>query len=77
VRLYTLTEQGRKLARSVRSPNTPAWRIIHWLDKRDQAADEQIAEFTGVDRGTTSATLRHLKARGFVREIGREELSEL
>ena len=76
MRLYTITSLGVKMARSVRNPGSPAWVIVHFLDKRD-GSDEQIAEFTGLDRGTTSATLRHLKARGIVREIGREETSEL
>lgn len=76
MRLYTLTSLGVKMARSARNPSSPPWVIIHFLDKRD-ASDEQIAEFTGLDRGTVSATLRHLKARGIVREIGREEMPEL
>jgi hypothetical protein len=75
VRLYDLTEYGHSLARSTRSPNTPAWIIIHFLDKR-AAMDEQISEFTGIDRGTTMATLRHLKNMRppAVREVGREEM---
>lgn len=76
MRLYTLTGLGLKMARSVRNPGSAAWVIIHFLDKRD-ASGEQIVEFTGLDRGTVSATLRHLKARGIVREIGREETPEL
>jgi len=76
LRIYSLTPLGFKMARSVRTPNSPEWKVVHFLDKRD-ASDEQLAEFTGIDRGSLSAALRHLKARGVVREIGREEISEL
>lgn len=76
MRLYSLTNLGVKMARSVRSPRSPAWVIVHYLDKRD-ASDEQLSEFTGLDRGTISATLRHLKAKRLVYEVGREEMTEL
>jgi hypothetical protein len=79
MRFYALTDQGQKHARSTRAPKTNSQLIVSFLDKRDQASDEQIAEFTGLDRGTTIATLRHLKSMRppIVWEVGREEMSEL
>jgi len=79
MRVYSLTEFGHMLARNPRSPRTPAWRIIHFLDKRDAASDEQISEFCGLDRGTTAVALRSLKAgrKPIVTEVGREARPEL
>lgn len=79
MRIYSLTGFGHTLARNPRSPRTPAWRIIHFLDKRDGASDEQIAEFCGLDRGTTAVTLRSLKSgrKPIVVEAGREDRREL
>jgi transcription initiation factor IIE alpha subunit len=77
VRLFALTGLGEQFARSTRQVDSPAWRIINQLDKRAQATDEQISLLTGLDMGTTMATLRHLKSKKIVREIGREDNLEL
>jgi DNA-binding MarR family transcriptional regulator len=73
VRIYSLTALGQSLARNTRSPNTPAWTIIHFLDKRNAASDDQIAEFTGLNKGVVASNLRSLRAKKFVTEIGNDD----
>ena len=40
--IYRLTARGESLAHSYRSPRSPAWGVIHFLNKRGLATKEQI-----------------------------------
>jgi DNA-binding MarR family transcriptional regulator len=72
MRIYSLTALGQSLSKNTRSPYTPSWRIIHFLAKRDAASDDQIVEFTGLNKGVVSGSLRSLQAKRFVKEVGND-----
>ena len=63
--IYRLTDRGDQLARSYRSPDTPAWRVIHFLRKRGVATKEQILDNVPY---ATSMTLLKLKHKRIVVE---------
>lgn len=77
MRFFALTNAGRRLARSVQLPDSPASRVVYYLDKRDQAPDEAIANGVGLGYGETLAVLRNLERRRpqIVIEVGKDELS--
>lgn len=63
--IYRLTNMGERLAHSYKSPPTPAWGVIHFLNKRGMATREQIIENVP---GATSLTLAKLKIKRVVAE---------
>ncbi len=64
--IYGLTTRGHALARSTHSPNTPEWRVIHFLDKAHQSTKEQITEYCGLSPMQTAVVMRKLRARRIV-----------
>ncbi len=68
IQVYTLTTLGRAMARSTRSPRTPAWRIINYLDKVGHATSDQMAMYCGLGQGEVSANLVKLRHRRIVVE---------
>lgn len=63
--IYRLTSRGERLAHSYRSPPTPAWGVIHFLNKRGMATKEQIIENVP---GATSVTLTKLRMKRVIAE---------
>lgn len=63
--IYRLTNMGERLAHSYKSPPTPAWGVIHFLNKRGMATREQIIENVP---GATSLTLAKLRNKRVVIE---------
>jgi len=69
MRIYVLTDLGHRLARSTRNPDTPGWRILHYLDSVGHSTPDQIAGYTGVSGDELSLALGRLRRRGLVREM--------
>ena len=67
--VYTLTPLGSNMARSVSSPQVPAWKIIHYLDKTQQATGDQIAANLGVSPREISPLLARLRRRGVIADV--------
>jgi len=59
-----LTPKGIALSHSVNDPDTPGWRVIHYMAKhRYQATKDQIFQYVpDVDSGTIAS----LKVKGIV-----------
>jgi len=58
--IYRLSQIGYALSHSVRNPDTPEWRVIHYLAKMHSASKEKLmAEVSGV----TPSTLSRLRMR--------------
>jgi hypothetical protein len=68
--IYALTEWGRKLARSTTSPDTPGWRIVHYLDKVGQSTVDQIAAYTGLPQGQAGRVCSQLASKGILQKVG-------
>lgn len=69
--IYGLTVRGHSLARSTHSPDTPIWRVIHYLDKAHQSTREQISENCGLSSVQTAVIMRKLRAKRIVAtEVG-------
>jgi hypothetical protein len=69
--LYCLTSLGKRLARSTNNPDTPNWRVVRHLDQMNAVqTPEQIADGTGLDRGTVAVSLIQLRRGQVVTEYG-------
>jgi len=69
MRIYTLTSLGKKLARSVSNPDSPAYRVVHFLDQMGHSTTEQIAEYCGISPRQAATILGSLKRRKVVAEV--------
>lgn len=58
--IYELTPIGKKLARSVSNPDSPAYQVIAHLDRVGHSTAEQTAEFCGIDAREASSILSRL-----------------
>ena len=67
--IYSLTSVGKKLARSVNAPDSPAYRIIRFLDQQGHSTTEQIAEFCGISVREASSVLGTLRRKRVVAEV--------
>lgn len=61
MKIYGLTNLGRRLARSVSNPDNKGYRTIHFLDTHGTATLDQIAGSIGVSEGEASSILARLK----------------
>lgn len=61
IKVYTLTPIGHKLARSVNNPDTPAYGIVSFLDKRGVATVDQVADYCGISTAQASALLSRMR----------------
>ena len=59
--IYRLTSRGERFAHSHSNPDTPAWGVIHFLNKRGLATKEQIIENVPYATSVTLAKLRMKK----------------
>ena len=67
-KIYTLTQLGRRLARSTNNPDTPGWKIVHYLDSIGYQTPDQIASGTGIGENEVATWLGQLRRRGIVTE---------
>jgi hypothetical protein len=65
--IYELTTTGRGLAHSMRSPNTPEWKVIYFLSKQGRATKDQIQ---GYVPDASSATLAKLRIKHIIQDAG-------
>ena len=63
---YALTKDGERAAQSVSSPDTPAWRVLHYLSKVGEATPERIEQGTGLSHGDVITALNLLRNNKFV-----------
>jgi hypothetical protein len=70
MKVYRLTQFGFRIARSVRSPDTASWKVIHLLDRLGgQATDDQIADGTGLSVGEVGRIAGRLRMKHIVEVI--------
>lgn len=72
MKMYSLTRLGYKLSRSTRSPDTPEWRVIHYLARMHAASRDKILSEVP---GASSTTLASLRVKRVVQEAGGVEVS--
>jgi len=72
MKIYTLTQLGRRLARSTSNPDTPGWKIVHYLDSIGYQTPDQIASGTGIGTNQTAAWLSQLRRKGIVAEASEQ-----
>ena len=63
MKIYQLTQFGKRLARTTNNPDTPGWRVIHALDAINFGTIDQIALQAGVSEEETAAALGALKRK--------------
>ena len=68
IEVYGLTVRGRRLARNPKNPDTPPYRVVHFLDKVRSATKETIGSYCSMNPVQTAVVLRALKARNIVAE---------
>lgn len=61
MKIYRLTSAGRSVARSVTNPATSPYRIVHYLDQRDAATVDQVADNLGMSTSEASMYLGRLQ----------------
>jgi len=70
MKVYSLTPWGWRIARSVNTPDTPQWRIVHYLDRVRAATTEQICENTKLSVYQAEIALRGLLKGRVVTIVG-------
>lgn len=70
IRIYTNTRLGKMIARSVKMPNTPAYKIVSHLDKLGHQTVDQISSYTGMTEADTMRTLSALEHKKIVTRVG-------
>ncbi len=65
MKIYRLSTLGYSLSHSTRFPNTPEWRVIHYLGRMHSASRDKI--ISEVD-GATIMTLERLRMKGVLIE---------
>mgnify|MGYP005850113863 CR=1 FL=1 len=69
MKIYQLTNLGRRLARTTNNPDTPNWRVLHYLDNLSGAAtSDQIVMGTGLEENQAAGALVLLRRKGLVSE---------
>lgn len=68
--VYSLTPEGKKIARSVNDTGSSAWRIVRYLDRVGSATTDQITQYTGLQGQELASALRVLRRKGVIAEVG-------
>ena len=69
MKIYQLTQLGRRLARTTNNPDTPNWRVLHYLDNQSGAATtDQVVLGTGLNENQTAGALVLLRRKNLVEE---------
>ena len=61
MKIYQLTQVGKRLARNTRNPDTVGWRIVHHLDKVGHATPDQMSQAISVSEGEINLALVKLR----------------
>ena len=72
MKIYALTNIGKRLARSTNNPDTTGWRVVHYLDGVGHSTPDQVADYTGLGEGEVSGTLSELRRKGIVAEVSEQ-----
>jgi predicted HTH transcriptional regulator len=67
--IYGLTERGKRVARSISSPNNLHWKIIYYIDRVGQCTPEQIMDSTGASATDIGKSLRYLMRKKVIARI--------
>jgi hypothetical protein len=57
--IYELTDKGKYIAHSYRSPRTTGWNIVHFLSRSGSASSEKILTYVPDATPTTLIKLRN------------------
>jgi len=68
MKIYQLTQLGRRMARNTSSPDTANWRVLHYLDGVSYATGDQVAMYTGLEDGQAIGALGALRRKGLIEE---------
>lgn len=68
--VYSLTPEGKKIARSVNDTGSGAWKVLRYLDRVGSATTDQITQYTGLQGQELASALRVLKRKGVIAEVG-------
>ena len=60
MRVWSLTQLGKRVARGTRNPDTTAYKVIHCLDRLGTATSDQIASYCGVAMGEVNTALSRM-----------------
>jgi hypothetical protein len=60
MKIWRLTNIGKRLARSTRNPDSPLYKVIHCLDRIGSGTSDQIASFTGMSQAEVNMSLMRL-----------------
>jgi len=67
VRIYQLTQLGKRLARTTNNPDTPNWKLLHYLDSVSYATADQLS-MAGMSENEAMGAIGILKRKGLVEE---------
>jgi len=60
---------GKRLARTTNNPDTPNWRVLHYLDNLSGAATgDQVVMGTGLEENQAAGALVLLRRKGLIQE---------
>ncbi len=68
MKIYQLTQLGKRIARNTSTPDTPNWRVIYALDRLSYATPDQIAIQSGLDENQVAGALMILKRKKLMEE---------
>lgn len=69
MKIYALTQLGKRLARSTNNPDTNNWKIVHYLDGVGHSTPDQVADYTGIPEGEVAGSLGYLRRKQVVQEV--------
>ena len=70
MRVYQLTPEGKKIARSVNDTGSGAWKVLRYLDRVGSATTDQIAQYTGLQGQELASAIGQLKRGRAIAEVG-------
>lgn len=59
--VYVITRMGKSATRNIHNPDTPAFKVLYFLDKMGHGTKEQIASYTGLSEGQVGLAINKLK----------------
>lgn len=66
MKIYYITPRGKALARTTNNPDTPVWRVLHYLAPIDYATEDQVAFGTGLGNTQVARAAAALRRNGLV-----------
>jgi len=68
MKIYQLTQLGRRLARGTNNPDTANWRVLHYLDSVSYATGDQVSMYSGLEENEAMGALGILRRKKLVEE---------